>query len=248
MEKVKNYAILVLSIAVIVFILLFNWKNNQCSLAQHNLDALNDTLTVVRMENNELLAYKKSLVLQISDLEKYTLIKESEVKRLQKELGQKIKYIAEIESQIRHDTINTQQDSVVAVDTTTYQYHFSERTPYYALAGFTRVNHLTHMSHTVITENTMPLNLRVGLGEDWTIFVNSDNPNVVIGSITGAHLNPKEFEKEKYGHLSIGFQSGFGGTVNYGLQFSNDGIIRHGWNVGAGWYFGLGFQYNFIVF
>ena len=89
-------------------------------------------------------------------------------------------------------------------------------TEYYTICGYTDVDE-NHKSFTTITENTVPLKLKVGLTQDWKIFVTSDNPNVNLTSIEGVLVDKKAFLKQqKKDRFSIGIQFGFG--AQYGLM------------------------------
>lgn len=205
----------ILSLVLTFTIIYAKNKNNKLDIANNNIEALTDTITQKELKNGELLQYNQSLVLEKQELEKYLQISRQEVKDLEKKLDSKLLYISKIEGRIKTDTIYI-ENSVSTTDSLSYRYSFMKDTEYYTICGYTDVDK-NHKSFTTITENTIPLKLKVGLTQDWKIFVTSDNPNVNLTSIEGALVDKKTFLKQQEkDRFSIGIQFGFG--AQYGLM------------------------------
>lgn len=214
-EKICFITIGVLIIGLICTILYATHKKDDLIIANNNIEALTDTITQKELKNGELLQYNQSLVLEKQELEKYLQISQQEVKDLEKKLNSKLLYISKLEGTIKTDTIYI-ENAVSTTDSLSYRYSFMKDTEYYTICGYTDVDE-NHKSFTTITENTIPLKLKVGLTQDWKIFVTSDNPNVNLTSIEGALVDKKAFLKQqKKDRFSIGIQIGFG--AQYGLM------------------------------
>lgn len=227
-ENIKTIAIVVLAIMAMLFAGLYGMKKHDLNVSNHNIEALTDTITTYKMRNGELMEAKKSLILDLDELQRYTSIKESEVKEIQRKLDKKVEYIAKLESGVTIENVQVRVDSVIVKDTSTYQCHFSDSTQYYAVAGFTEVDTRTDTARAVINEISVPTNLTVGLTkDDWTIFVKSDNPYMHITSIEGAKLEKRDYQKKPRFVISIGVNGGvqydfiqrqFGVGVNAGIH------------------------------
>lgn len=214
-EKICFITIGVLIIGLICTILYATHKKDDLIIANNNIEALTDTITQKELKNGELLQYNQSLVLEKQVLEKYLQISRQEVKDLEKKLNSKLLYISKLEGTIKTDTIYI-ENAVSTTDSLSYRYSFMKDTEYYTICGYTDVDK-NHKSFTTITENTIPLKLKVGLTEDWKIFVTSDNPNVNLTSIEGALVDKTVFLKQqKKDRFSVGIQFGFG--AQYGLM------------------------------
>ena len=127
-ENIKTIAIIVLAFVAIIFASLYHSKKKDLNVSNHNIEVLTDTITTYKMRNGELMEAKKSLILDLNELQKYTSIKESEVKEIQKKLDNKVAYIAKLESGISIDDVQVRVDSVIIKDTSLYQCHFSDIT------------------------------------------------------------------------------------------------------------------------
>lgn len=230
-EKIGLIVIAVLLISLVGVILFATNKNKKLTVANNNIEALTDTITVKELKNGELLQYNQSLVLEKEELEKYLQLSKQEVKDLEKKLNSKLLYISKLEGTIKTDTIYI-ENTTTTVDSLSYRYSFMKSTEYYTICGYTDVDEI-HKSTTTITENTIPLKLKVGLTEDWKIFVTSDNPHVNLTDIEGALVDKNVFLKQqKKNRFSIGIQAGFG--AHYGL-------VHRQFDYGP--YIGLGVEY-----
>lgn len=214
-EKICFITIGVLIIGLICTILYATHKKDDLIIANNNIAALTDSICSYEMKNGELLQVNHSLVIEKEELENYLGITKQEVKDLEKKLKTNLQYISKLEGTIKTDTIYI-ENAVSTTDSLSYRYSFMKDTEYYTICGYTDVDE-NHKSFTTITENTIPLKLKVGLTQDWKIFVTSDNPNVNLTSIEGALVDKKTFLKQqKKDRFSIGIQIGFG--AQYGLM------------------------------
>lgn len=214
-EKKGLMIIVVLMLALIGCIWYGFNRNNELTIANNNIEALTDSITCYELKNDELMHCISSLVIEKEELEKFLDISNKEVKDLEKKLNSKLLYISKLEGTIKTDTIYI-ENTVSTTDSLSYRYSFMKDTEFYTICGYTDVDE-NHKSFTTITENTVPLKLKVGLSQDWKIFVTSDNPNVNLTSIEGALVDKKAFLKQqKKDKFSIGIQIGFG--AQYGLM------------------------------
>lgn len=235
LSKIEKIGLIIIGVLLILLsftIIYAKNKNNKLDIANNNIEALIDTITQKELKNGELLQYNQSLVFEKQELEKYLKISRQEVKDLEKKLDSKLLYISKLEGTIKCDTIYI-ENSVSTIDSLSYRYSFMKDTEYYTICGYTDVDK-NHKSFTTITENTIPLKLKVGLTQDWKIFVTSDNPNVNLTNIEGALVDKKTFLKQqKKDRFSIGIQFGFG--AQYGLMHRQ---------FDYGPYFGIGVEYR----
>lgn len=214
-EKIGLIIICVLLLLLIGGVFYCVHEHKKLNIANNNIEALTDTITQKDLKNGELLSYNQSLVLEKQELEKYLQISNQEVKDLERKLDSKLLYISKLEGSIKTDTIYI-ENTVYTTDSLSYRYSFMKDTEYYTICGYTDVDE-NHKSFTTITENTMPLKLKVGLTEDWKIFVTSNNPHVQLTSIDGAVVDKDVFLKQqKKDRFSVGIQFGFG--AQYGLM------------------------------
>ena len=234
-EKVGLGIIVALTVALAIFITLFVKNKNARTVAEHNIEALNDTVTSLRLANGDLIEYKNSLVIEKKELEEYLDMSKKEIRDLEKKLKADLLYISKLEGSIKVDTVYI-TDSTAVLDSCTYRYYFKNFDKYYTLGGYTEVYNLED-AQTVITDNEMKLDLKVGLDENWKIFVTTDNPYVSFTSIDGALLDKDTFLKQqKKSRFGVGVQVGIGGQY---------GLLHKQFDVGP--YVGIGLSYNFWV-
>lgn len=186
-------------------------KNNNIAVIKNNLKAATEEIEVLKTANGELLAKKQSYVTTINNLEDYINISKKEVKDLQKTLNDKILYISELETLVDikptevHDTTVIYKDSAF-----NFTFNFSDK--WYKLIG----NSSFDFNRVKTEINTLYVNvpLRVGLTDDWKIFVTTQNPYVVFNNIEGALLDKnaylKQQKKKKWGiSISVGMYAGY---------------------------------------
>lgn len=206
-----------LSIVAILFILLSLMigiiirKNNNITIIENNLSAATEKIEVLKTTNGDLLAKNRSYITTINSLEDYINISKKEVKDLQKTLDDKILYISELETLINIKPTEVHDTTVVYKDSTfNFTFNFSDK--WYKLIGNSSFDY-----NRVKTEiNTLYVNvpLRVGLTDDWKIFVTTQNPYVVFDNIEGALLDKevylKQQKKKRLGiSISLGIYTGY---------------------------------------
>ena len=186
-------------------------KNNNITIIENNLNAATEKIEVLKTANGDLLAKNRSYITTINSLEDYINISKKEVKDLQKTLDDKILYISELETIINIKPTEVHDTTVVYKDSTfNFTFNFSDK--WYKLIGNSSFDY-----NRVKTEiNTLYVNvpLRVGLTDDWKIFVTTQNPYVVFNDVEGALLDKdvylKQQKKKKWGiSLSLGMYAGY---------------------------------------
>jgi hypothetical protein len=176
---------------------------------ERNVNAYQTEMVQIKDKNNQLISINDVYQIKISDLENTINIKEKELKSIQKTLDAKIKYISQIESEVKLDTIIIENE--VVKDDSINIYNFNWKDDWVTILGSTRVTY----DNTETTLYTLKFNtpLTVGLTDDYKIFAKSDNPYLYITSLEGAQLEPNIFNKKYEFNWSL--QIGFG--LTYGL-------------------------------
>ena len=202
-------AALVILLGILIGIIVH--KNNNITIIKNNLKAATEEIEVLRTANGDLLAKKQSYVTTINDLENYINISKNEVKDLQKTLDDKILYISELKTLIDIKPTEVHDTTVIYKDSTfNFTFNFSDK--WYELTG----NSSFDFNRVKTEINTLYVNvpLRVGLTDDWKIFVTTQNPYVVFNDVEGALLDKnvylKQQKKKKWGiSLSLGMYAGY---------------------------------------
>ncbi len=180
-----------------------NWK--------HNYEVLQDSMEVVETRNGEVLYANGSLILEKKELEEALDISKNQIKDYEKALGSKLAYISKLEAQLKvKDTVTVKE---IVHDTLTNSYLMSYCDDW---LKFDEKFSLQNPNNPVLEVYNISMNipLKVGLGDNYTIFVQSDNPYFNITSIDGAVIDGGRFAK-KQSRWSLGVYAGVG--VEYGL-------------------------------
>ena len=186
-------------------------KNDNNAVIKNNLKAATEEIELLKTVNEDLLAKKQSYVTTINDLENYINISKKEVKDLQKALNDKILYISELETLINIKPTEVHDTTVVYKDSTfNFTFNFSDK--WYELTGNSSFDY--NRVKTEINALYVNVPLRVGLTDDWKIFVTTQNPYVVFNDIDGALLDKdaylKQQKKKKWGiSISGGMYAGY---------------------------------------
>lgn len=227
-------SIILLIIEAIILIGIFgtikSCDNNKIDILRQNYKASLDTIEMIRLENNNLLYEKSMYILSESELLSKLNISKSEIKDLKKKLDASIEALANVEAIVKIDTIHTVTDSIVYINKDII-YDFSYKDEWLSLKGKSIISQLT--GETTLYNINVPTPLRVGITEDYKIFVESKNPYLNITDIEGAILDDSKFVKSKP-YWTHGISIGFG--IQYGI-FNKD--------IDIGPQFGYSFQYNF---
>ena len=206
-----------LSIVAILFILLSLMigiiirKNNNITIIENNLSVATEKIEVLKTANGDLLAKNRSYITTINSLEDYINISKKEVKDLQKTLDDKILYISELETLIKIKSTEVHDTTVVYKDSTfNFTFNFSDK--WYKLIGNSSFDY--NRVKTEISTLYVNVPLRVGLTDDWKIFVTTQNPYVIFDSVEGALLDKeiylKQQKKKRLGiSISLGIYTGY---------------------------------------
>lgn len=218
----------ILFIGIIVGISHINNRNSD--ILEQNLQASKDRVAELVMENGSLLSEKSAYILKEKELYDELNITKQEKKDIEKKLDDKIAYISMIEANIKTDTLEV-HDTVTIVDSSAISIKFDYYDEWLRFKGGTYYKN--GKSKTTIYNINVPVPLKVGLTDDFTIFVESENPYLNITNIEGAVIDGSSLYENRP-RFHIGIQAGIG--VHYGL---------FGQKVDVGPYAGVGITYEF---
>ena len=229
-NKICNVLCFIFLFAFIAYCKSYCNQYDQNKLNEQTIKAYKDRIEVLEMENGDLISVRDSYILEINELEAQFDMTKQEVKELQKKLKSNLAYISKIESNVILDTIYMVKDSIIyrtdGIDAT-----FGYKDNWLSLNGITSIQN--NISTTKLFDIQMYTPLKVGLTNDYQIFVQSDNPYVQFTDIRGAAINNSLLTpKEKRFGFSI--QAGFGAMYDI---FNKNAAI--------GPYMGAGVHYNF---
>ena len=178
---------------------------------KHNYEVMLDSVKVVETKYGEVLYEKSSLILEKKDLEEALDISKQQIKGYEKTLGSKLAYISKLESQLNiKDTIKITE---IVHDTLSNSYlmHYSDNWLKFDEEFSLKNPSAPDMS---IYNICIDVPLKVGLGDNYTIFVQSDNPYFNVTNIEGAVIDGSRFA-QKISRWYIGAYTGLG--IGYGL-------------------------------
>lgn len=180
-----------------------NWK--------HNYEVLRDSMEVVETRNGEILYENGSLIIEKKELEEALGITKQHVKDYEKTLGSKLAYISKLESQLEIKDTITITNVIHDTLTRTYSINYND--------GW--LNFDENFSMLVPDQPTfeiyninMNVPLKVGLTDNYTIFVTSPNPYFKVTDIEGAVIDKGKFAP-KLRRWTLGAYAGFG--LGYGF-------------------------------
>ena len=199
-----------------------NWR--------HNYEVLQDSVNVIKTHHDEVVFENGSLILERNELTKYLNITKDQIKDYEKIIKDKIAYISDLESQLHiKDTVTV---TIITHDTLTNSYPLQYRDRWLTFDGVFSLSNPTHPSLDLFNIK-MDIPLRVGIGDNYRIFVTSPNPYFNITSIDGAVVDGGQFlKKKKRWH--------FGVWIGFGQQY---GLINKKIDIGP--QVGVGFGYSF---
>lgn len=205
--------------AIFIGIIMFgiNYYNNQLDISDQNLKAYKGQLEQVEMKNGELVAIRDSYILKTKDLQEQFDLSQKEIRDLKRKLGSSLAYIAELESNIKIDTIVTIKDTIIYKDKET-DIKFLYQDDWLSFNGETIL--FNNESNTKLSNININIPLKVGLSNDYQIFVQSDNPYVNFSSIEGAVIDGSKFRPKKK-RWNIGIYGGFG--IHYDMPTKSFG-------------------------
>lgn len=236
-EWIKNLDLKTIIISIIEFLIFLfiltsinNCNQERIEKLDQNLTAARDSIEQVMLINGNILSERDAYIVKTKQLEEVLKISKEERKDIEKKLNDKIAYIAKIESNIRVDTLEV-HDTVTVKDSSTISISFNYKDEWLNFSGGTYYKN--GKSKTQIFDIDIPTPLKVGLTDDYTIFVESGNPYLNITNIEGAVIDGSSLYENRP-RFHIGIQAGIG--VHYGL---------FGQKVDVGPYAGVGITYEF---
>lgn len=229
-KKVIIISIIEALIFIFVIISISQCSNQKIKNLDQNFVASKDKITELTLENGKLLAERSAYIVKNNELEEILNITKQEKKDIERKLNDKIAYISTIESNIRIDTLEL-VNTIIIKDSSTINIGFNYDDKWVKFSGSSYYKN--GKSKTSIFDINVNTPLKVGLTNDLTIFVESENPYLNITNIEGAVVDGSTLHPKKK-RWNFSLQGGIG--VHYGL-FSQ--------KVDIGPYVGAGISYNF---
>ena len=236
-EWIKNLDLKTIIISIIEFLIFLfiltsvnNCNQEKIEKLDQNLTAARDSVEQVILINGNILSERDAYIVKTKQLEEVLKITKEERKDIEKKLNDRIAYISKIESNIRVDTLEV-RDTVTVKDSSTISINFNYKDEWLKFSGGTYYKN--GKSKTQIFDINIQTPLKVGLTDEYTIFVESENPYLNITNIEGAVIDGSSLRPNKK-HWNFSLHAGIG--VHYGL---------FGRQVDVGPYIGGGISYNF---
>jgi hypothetical protein len=218
---------------VFIAIIMFGWNyyNGQLDRSEQNLKVYRGQIEELELKNGDLVTSRDSYIARASELEDLLNISRKEVRDLKNTLGSKIAYISKLESQMSTGPIIIQKDSIVYIEKSKIESHFKYNDEWLSFKGITRID--GDVGSTQIDGINIFTPLKVGITDDYQIFVQTPNPYITFNEIEGAVIDGSKFAPKKK-RLSWGVQVGFGTMYD---------VIKK--DIAIGPYGGLGVEFNF---
>ena len=231
----QRKTIILLIIEALIFLSVIAWGyhyfDRKLDISNQNTKAYKETIEQLELNNGELITVRDSYILTIKDLEDKLDVSKKEIKEIQRKLDSSVAYISKIESQIKIDTIETVRDSIIYKEKDKFDIYFSYEDQWTKFKGISSINQSN--STTSIYDLYINTPLKVGLTDDYQIFVQSQNPHLKITEIEGSVIDGSKLYP-KTSKWSWGVQGGLG--ICYDL------ITKE---VGIGPYIGVGVEKKF---
>ena len=226
-DYVKNGLLILLTILCIILLLFSKCTADKNERLQNNIEVLTDSVRVTELKNGDLLYSKQILEVDNKELAEAVDLEKSKRKEVEKELGEKIKFLAKVDGEIRVDTLIL-KDTVVETDFGS-RINFNFKDQYLSLDGTTCLSN--GIAQTKINSLSMDVPVFLGKTKNKQFFIRSENPYVSFPNIRVAEeiTRPKKW--------GLGIQVGIG----CGYNLVDKGFF-------AGPYIGLGLSYNFLTF
>ena len=210
LSKILLGIIVGLCIAVVCLISCNQNLNRENKKLNHNNEVLVDSVETITTKYGETIFANNSLIADKNELEEKLGITKKQLREYEKIIDQKIAYIAQLEGKLSiKDTViitNVIHDEVNNSYLMNYKdewFNFSQS-----------LNFVGDEVTSQIYDFDMNLPLKVGIGDDYKIFVTSPNPYFKVSSIDGAVVDKGRFA-QKSKRFGFGMYGGFG--VGYGL-------------------------------
>lgn len=206
----------------------YDMMNKKLDTSEQNLIAYKSRMEQLELKNGELITVRDSYIFDKKQLGEELGVTKKEVKNLEKKLESTLAYISNIESQVRIDTVTIVKDSIVYDDGDIVQIHYNYQDDWFRVKVTTDLTDIT----TTLYDMSMDVPLKVGLTDNYKLFVQTPNPYVHFTSMEGAVMEgSKLIQKQR--KLGLSVQGGMG--VNYDL------ISKQ---LGVGPYLGLGIHWR----
>ena len=219
-EKINWATIGMLIVSIIVIIIMATCQSRMkrdLDISEHNLKVAYDSIEVLELRNGDLVYEIGSHIVEKDKLATYLDISQHEIHDLEKKLNDKIAYISNLEAQIRYQDVHTRDsvshsaDSITGIDTTKIDIRYKD--DWLALRGQTVL--VQDNATTTFSDIYVPVPLRVGLTDNYNIWVESKNPNVSITDIEGAAVKDSPLARpapKRWGlsaFLGVGINTGY---------------------------------------
>ena len=232
MDRRSLLSMLIEAIVFITILMIgWNYYDGRLDKSEQNLQVYRGQVAELELKNGDLVTARDSYIAKTSELEDLLNISRKEVRDLKNTLGSKIAYISKLESQISTGPIIIQKDSIVYVEKSKIESHFKYNDEWLSFKGITRID--GDVGSTQIDGINIFTPLKVGITNDYQIFVQTPNPYITFNEIEGAVIDGSKFAPKKK-RFSWGVQFGFGAMYD---------VIKK--DIAVGPYGGLGVEFNF---
>ena len=232
MDRRSLISMLIEAIVFITILMVgWNYYDGRLDKSEQNLRVYRGQIADLELKNGDLVTARDSYIARTSELEDLLNISRKEVRDLKNTLGSKIAYISKLESQISTGPIIIQKDSIVYIEKSKIESHFKYNDEWISFKGITRID--GDVGSTQIDGINIFAPLKVGITNDYQIFVQTPNPYITFNEIEGAVIDGSKFAPKKK-RFSWGIQVGFGAMYD---------VIKK--DIAVGPYGGLGAEFNF---
>lgn len=232
MDRRSLISMLIEAIVFITILMIgWNYYDGRLDKSEQNLRVYRGQVAELELKNGDLVTARDSYIAKTSELEDLLNISRKEVRDLKNTLGSKIAYISKLESQISTGPIIIQKDSIVYIEKSKIESHFKYNDEWLSFKGITKID--GDVGSTQIDGINIFTPLKVGITNDYQIFVQTPNPYITFNEIEGAVIDGSKFAPKKK-RFSWGIQVGFGAMYD---------VIKK--DIAVGPYGGLGAEFNF---
>lgn len=217
----KSIIGLIIEAVIFIGIISFGYKimDEKLDISEQNLIAYKGKMEQLELKNGELITVRDSYIMDKKQLEEELGVTKKEVKNLEKKLESSLAYISNIESQVRIDTVTIVKDSIIYDEGDIAKIHCDYQDEWF---GVKVTTDLTGPEITTsLFDITMDVPLKVGLTDNYKLFIQSDNPYVNFTSMEGAVIDGSKL-RQKQRKLGLSIQGGMG--MNYDLISKQLGV------------------------
>lgn len=222
MERNKVIAILILALAISLACV--QCEHNKYNDAENNYRVMCDSMKVLTSKYNDEIFARQSLIVDKKELEKALDISRKELTDLEKTLHETVAYYSNLSGIVEYDTLIMKDTMWVEKDVEYVRFSYADT--WSIIDGVTKIENKIPQTSINILSISVPLH--VGLTDNYTIFVTSNNPYVHFTDIEGAVIDGSKLKATER-RFGLGLHAGFG--VQYNLLGKNIGV---GPEVGVG--------------